>query len=105
MPVIFNFLVPLHVMAEIGGLSVRLRCTPLFSDKREEQHAEWSLDLVGATGRAVMVSGCLPGDGKTRASYTARHSYYQQFGEALTLIDLDFGHGSTGAKRRIHDIM
>jgi hypothetical protein len=38
LPIIFNFLMPLHVMAEIGGLSVRLRYTPLFSDKREEQH-------------------------------------------------------------------
>ena len=32
LPIIFNFLMPLHVMAEIGGLSVRLRYTPLFSD-------------------------------------------------------------------------
>jgi hypothetical protein len=56
LPIIFNFLMPLHVMAEIGGLSVRLRYTPLFSDRREEQHAEWSLDLVGATGRSFMVN-------------------------------------------------
>jgi hypothetical protein len=56
LPVVFNFLMLLHVMAEIGGLSVRLRYTPLFSDRPEEQHAEWSLDLVGATGRSVMVS-------------------------------------------------
>jgi hypothetical protein len=56
LPVVFNFLMPLHVMAEIGGLSVRLRYTPLFSDRPEEQHAAWSLDLVGATGRSVMVS-------------------------------------------------
>jgi len=56
LPIIFHFLLPLHVMAEIGGLSARLRYTPLFSDKREEQHADWSLDLVGATGRSVMMS-------------------------------------------------
>src|SRR5271167_4555643 len=54
LPIIFNFLMPLHVMAEIGGLSVRLRYIPLFSDRPEEQHAAWSLDLVGATGRRGM---------------------------------------------------
>ena len=37
LPVILRFLLPLHVMAEIGGLAVRLRYTPLFSDRREEQ--------------------------------------------------------------------
>ena len=40
LPIIFNFLMPLHVMAEIGGLSLRLRYAPLFSDKREEEHAD-----------------------------------------------------------------
>ena len=55
LPIIRGFLMPLHVMAEIGGLAVRLQYTPLFSDRREEQHTEWSLDLVGATGRSVLV--------------------------------------------------
>jgi hypothetical protein len=105
LPVIFNFLVPLHVMAEIGGLSVRLRCTPLFSDKPEEQHADWSLDLVGATGRSVMVSWSSTRRWKDERVIYERHSDHRQFGEALTMIDLDFEKGTTGEKRRIHDIM
>ena len=31
-PVLFNFLVPLHVIAEIGGLSLTLRYSPIHSD-------------------------------------------------------------------------
>ena len=105
LPIILNFLIPLHVMAEIGGLSVRLRYTPLFSDKREEQHADWSLDLVGATGRSVMVIWSSARRWKDGRVIYERHSDHRQFGEALTMIDLDFGPGGTGAKPTIHDVV
>lgn len=105
LPIIFNFLVPLHVLAEIGGLYVRLRYIPLLSDKREEQHAEWSLDLVGATGRSVMVSWSSARRWKDARVIYERHSDHRQFGEALTMIDLDFGQGGAGAKPRIHGIV
>jgi hypothetical protein len=101
LPIILNFLIPLHVMAEIGGLSVRLRYTPLFSDKREEQHADWSLDLVGATGRSVMVNWSSARRWKDGRVIYERHSDHLQFGEALTMIDLDFGPRDMGAKPRI----
>ncbi len=105
LPIIFKFLMPLHVMAEIGGLSVRLRYAPLFSDKREEQHADWSLDLVGATGRSVMVSWSSSRRWKDARVIYERHSDHRQFGEALTMIDLDFGPKGIGAKPRIHDVV
>ena len=98
LPIIFNFLMPLHVLAEIGGLSVRLRYTPRFSDKREEQHADWSLDLVGATGRSVMVSWSSARRWKDALVVYERHSDHRQFGEALTMVDLDFGPRGMGAK-------
>ena len=97
LPIIFNFLMPLHVMAEIGGLSVRLRYTSLFSDRREEQHAEWSLDLVGVTGRNVIVSWSSARRWKDGRVIYERHSDHRRFGDALTTIDLDFGpRGETG---------
>jgi hypothetical protein len=105
LPIIFNFLMPLHFMAEISGLSVRLRYTPLFSDKREEQHAAWSLDLVGATGRSVMVSWSSARRWKDARVIYERHSDHRQFGEALTMIDLDFGPRGMGAKPRIHEVV
>jgi hypothetical protein len=105
LPIIVKFLMPLHVMAEIGGLAVRLRYTPLFSDRPEEQHAEWSLDLVGAAGRGVRVSWSSARRWKdTRVIYEC-HTDHRQIGEALTMIDLDFGHGSPRAESRIHDIV
>lgn len=104
LPIILSFLMPLHVMAEIGGLSVRLRYTPLFSDNREEQHADWSLDLVGATGRSVMVSWSSARRWKDARVIYERHSDHRQFGEALTMIDLDFAPRGMGAKPKIHDV-
>jgi len=104
-PIIFKFLMPLHVMAEIGGLSVRLRYTPLFVDKREEEHAEWSLDLVGVTGRSIMVSWTSARRWKDARVIYERHSDHRQFGEALTMIDLDFGSESVGAKSRTHYVV
>ena len=105
LPIIFRFLMPLHVITEVCGLAVRLRYTPLFSDRREEQHAEWSLDLVGGTGRGVTLSWSSARRWKDARVIYERHSDHRQFGEALTMIDLDFGHGSPGAKPRIHDIV
>ena len=105
LPIILRFLLPLHVMAEIGGLAVRLRYTPLFGDNREEQHAEWSLDLVGATGRSVMVSWSSARRWRDARVIHERHSDHRQFGEALTMIDLDFGQGGAGAKPLIHGIV
>src|SRR5258708_29930717 len=46
-------LVPIHVMAEIQGLSVRVAGKPIASDSIDHRHSQWSLELVGVTGRAV----------------------------------------------------
>src|SRR5260221_10105846 len=50
---LFGFLGPLHVMAEIGGLSVVVSEKPIAGDSLDEQHSQWSLELVSVTGRAV----------------------------------------------------
>ncbi len=76
LPIIFKFLMPLHVIAEIGGLAVRLR---------------WSFDLVSATGRSVRVCWSFARRWKDGRVVYERHSEYRQLGEALTMIDLDFG--------------
>ena len=66
-PIIFNFLMPLHVTAEIGGLSVRLRYTPLFSGKQVGRNSGYPRRskracreyLPMATAAAVLPSGWL----------------------------------------------
>src|SRR5260370_31979037 len=44
---LFNFLVPLHVMAEIGGLLISIRQTAIPGDIAGDTHSAWTLDLVG----------------------------------------------------------
>jgi hypothetical protein len=90
LPVLFNFLVPLHVMAEIGGLSVTLRYSEIRSDNRGEQHAEWSLDLVGILGRGVTLHWSSARRWKGSHVVYERHYEHRQIGEPLTMIDLDF---------------
>src|SRR5258705_8525863 len=44
---LFRFLVPLHVMAEIGGLSILIRESPIHGDTADETHSAWSVELTG----------------------------------------------------------
>ncbi len=94
LPVLFNFLVPLHVMAEIGGLAVTLRYSTLHSDKREEQHAEWSLDLLGILGRRVTLHWSSARRWNHAHVVYERHYEHRQIGGPLTLVDLDFSAAS-----------
>src|SRR4029077_17208137 len=51
-----SFLVPLHVMSEIGGLSIFIRQTAISGDVADETHSAWTLDLVGVSGRTCTVT-------------------------------------------------
>src|SRR5215471_8523837 len=55
---LMSFLVPLHVMAEVGGLSVFIRETPLPADVAGETNSAWTLDLVAASGATCTLSWC-----------------------------------------------
>jgi len=78
------------VMAEIGGLSVTLRYSEIRSDNRGEQHAEWSLDLVGILGRRVTLHWSSARRWKGSHVVYERHYEHRQIGEPLNMIDLDF---------------
>src|SRR5262249_2702599 len=83
-----GFLVPVHIMAEIGGLSVSVSERPIASDSLDEQHSQWSVDLVGETGRAVQVSWSVRRRWKQSRVVREYHYDHHQEGEALGLIDL-----------------
>ena len=51
-----NFLAPLHAMAEVGGVSVSIRETPIPGDALDETHSAWTLELVGASGKVCSVN-------------------------------------------------
>jgi hypothetical protein len=85
---LFKFLVPLHVMAEIGGLLVQIRESPILGDTADETHSAWSVDLIGASGRTCQISWCtLRRWANSRVVYE-RHYDHQQTGGPLTFDDL-----------------
>jgi len=83
-----GFLVPVHIMAEIGGLSVSVSERPIAGDSRDEQHSQWSVELVGVTGRAVRVSWSVRRRWKQSRVVSEYHYDHHQEGEALGLSDL-----------------
>jgi hypothetical protein len=85
---LIGFLVPLHVMAEIGGLSVSVSERSIAGDSLDEQHSQWSLELVGVTGRAVRVSWSVRRRWKQSRVVSEYHYDDQQEGEALGISDL-----------------
>jgi hypothetical protein len=84
---LFKFLVPLHVMAEIGGLSVQIRESPIPGDTANETHSAWSVDLIGVSGRTCQISWCtLRRWADSRVVYE-RHYDYHETGGPLTFDD------------------
>jgi hypothetical protein len=85
---LFKFLVPLHVMAEIGGLSIQIRESPIHGDTADETHSAWSVDLTGVSGRTCRLTWCtLRRWAKSRVVYEC-HYDHQQTGGPLTGDDL-----------------
>ncbi len=85
-----NFLVPLHVMAEVGGLSISIRQTTIPGDVADETHSAWTLDLVGVSGRTCTVTWrTLRKWNGSRVVYE-HHYDQQQNGGPLISDDLSF---------------
>jgi len=69
--ILANFLVPLHVMAEVGGLSISIRQTAIAGDVADETHSAWTLDLVGVSGKTCTVTWRPFGNGTVAGSVRA----------------------------------
>lgn len=85
---LFNFLVPLHVMAEVGGVSVSIRETALPGDVADESHSAWTLELVGLSGKVCTVSWRTLRKWNESRVVLEHHYDLQQSGEPLTQEDL-----------------
>src|SRR5260370_37871503 len=48
---IFGFLVPLHAMSDVGGVSISVRHTPIAGDVVNATQCAWTLEVVVATGK------------------------------------------------------
>src|SRR5579863_3430942 len=85
---LYKFLVPIHVMAEIGGLSAQIRETPIHGDTAGETHSAWSVDLIGVSGRTCHISWCILRRWADSRVVYERHYDHQQIGGPLTGDDL-----------------
>lgn len=88
---LYDFLVPLHIMAEIGGVSVSIRQITMPGDAADETHSAWTLDFVGATGRSCTASWRTLRKWKGSLVVYEHHYDEQQSGGPLTEEDLRFG--------------
>jgi hypothetical protein len=98
---LLSFLVPLHAMAEVGGVSMSVRQTPIPGDVVDETHSAWILELVGATGKVCTVNWRTFRKWNALRVVLEHHYDRQQSGEPLTLGDLQFDvlEPSTGFRR------
>jgi hypothetical protein len=85
-----NFLYAVHVMAEIGGLTVTIRTTEIAGDVAGETHSAWTAEFVGASGRSNTVSWRVFRKWNGSRVVYEYHYDQQQKGESLTFGDLDF---------------
>jgi hypothetical protein len=85
-----NFLVPLHVMAEVGGLSISICQTTIPGDFADETHSAWTLDLVGVSGRTCTVTWRTLRKWRDSLVVYEHHYDEQQNGGPLTSDDLSF---------------
>ena len=85
---LLGFLVPLHMMAEMGGLWVSIHEASIPGDSLDEQHSEWSLELIGVTGRRVTQAWCVRRRWEHSRVVSEYHYAHRQDGEALSFDDL-----------------
>jgi hypothetical protein len=87
-PFLLNLLVPLHVMAEVAGLSVSVQQTAIPGDTASETHSAWTIDFTGVGGgRCTLKWHSMR---RWRASRVVYEHHYdlQQIGGPLTMDDL-----------------
>jgi hypothetical protein len=86
---LFNFLAPLHVMVEMGGLAIDVRESSIHGDAAHEMHSAWSVNLIGVSGQTCTLTWCtLRRWAGSRVVYE-RHYDHQQSGGPLTGDDLN----------------
>ena len=95
-----NFLVPLHVMAEIGGLLAFIRHIAIPGDLAAETHSAWTLELIGVSGNTCTLSWRVLRKCRGSLVVYEHHYDYQQNGCPLTSNDLSFDATGTAPARR-----
>jgi hypothetical protein len=93
-----NFLMPLHVMAEVAGLPISVRQTQVPRDSANETHSEWKIDFTGIGGRRCTLKWyAIRRWAASRVAYE-HHYGHEQIGGPLTQDDLNFNCGRAEAE-------
>jgi hypothetical protein len=98
---LFNFLVPLHVMAEIGGLLISIRQTAIPGDATGETHSAWTLELVGVSGKTCTLRWCTLRKWNGSRIVYEHHYDHQQSGGPLTSDDFSLTPALNSAGSRL----
>jgi hypothetical protein len=83
-----SFLVPVHVFAEIGGVSVSIEWIPNKGDRPYETHSAWTLEFRGVMGASCKVTWCSRRRWRAGHIVSEHHYDHRQIGGPLTLSDL-----------------
>jgi hypothetical protein len=92
-PLLLNFLVPLHVMAEVAGLSISVQQTTIARDTANETHSAWTLHFAGLGGRRCTLKWYAIRKWKGSKVAYEYHYDHQQVGGPLTVDDLNLNLG------------
>src|ERR1700720_3163529 len=93
LPFLLNFLVPLHVMAEVAGLSMSVQLTQVPRDAANETHSKWRINFTGDRGRRCTLKWyAIRGWAASRVVYE-HHYGHEQIGGPLTQDDLNLNWG------------
>lgn len=88
-PFLLNFLMPLHVMAEVAGLSISVQQTAVSRDTANETHSAWRVDFTGVGGtRCTLKWYAIRRWTASRVVYEY-HYGHEQIGGPLTEVDLN----------------
>jgi hypothetical protein len=53
---LMDFLFPIHLIAEMGGMEVTVEAQHITSDKPDQQHTSWSVELLAKNGTRHVMS-------------------------------------------------
>jgi hypothetical protein len=92
-PFLSNFLVPLHVMVEVAGLSISVQQTEAPRDTANETHSQWRVDFTAVGGRQCTLKWNAIRRWKASTVVYDHHYGHEQIGGPLTENDLNLHWG------------
>jgi hypothetical protein len=100
-PFLLNFLVPLHVMAEVAGLSISVQHSEVPRDTADETYSGWRIDFAGVGGSRCTLKWSTIRRWKASRVVYEHHYDHEQIGGPLTEGDLNLDWRRSGARLQL----